>query len=59
MKINLALSELPNFTANPSDGLAEHHTGSIEMAPTIEYLEARVPGGPGRAGRRRCRSATA
>ncbi|MEH3139155.1 MAG: NAD(P)/FAD-dependent oxidoreductase [Mycobacterium kyogaense] len=40
VKINLALGELPNFTANPSDGLAEHHTGSVEMAPTMEYIEA-------------------
>jgi phytoene dehydrogenase-like protein len=39
VKINLALGELPNFTANPSDGLAEHHTGSVEMAPTMEYIE--------------------
>ena len=40
VKINVALSELPSFTANPSSGMAEHLTGSIEMAPSIEYLEA-------------------
>ena len=40
VKINLALGELPNFTADPSDGLAEHHTGSVEMAPTMEFIEA-------------------
>ena len=40
MKINLALAELPNFTADPSSGMAEHLTGSIEMAPTMEYIEA-------------------
>src|SRR6476659_4510475 len=39
VKINLALGELPNFTANPSNGLAEHHTGSVEMAPTVEFIE--------------------
>jgi phytoene dehydrogenase-like protein len=39
VKINLALAELPNFTANPSTGLAEHHTGSVEMAPTVEFIE--------------------
>jgi phytoene dehydrogenase-like protein len=39
VKINLALGELPNFTANPSTGLAEHHTGSVEMAPTVDYIE--------------------
>jgi phytoene dehydrogenase-like protein len=40
VKINLALSELPNFTADPSSGIAEHHTGSVEMAPTMEFIEA-------------------
>ncbi|HYZ66749.1 MAG TPA: NAD(P)/FAD-dependent oxidoreductase [Mycobacterium sp.] len=40
VKINLALGELPKFTADPSTGLAEHHTGSVEMAPTMEYIEA-------------------
>jgi phytoene dehydrogenase-like protein len=39
VKINLALSELPNFTADPGTELAEHHTGSVEMAPSIEYME--------------------
>lgn len=39
VKINLALSELPNFTANPGTNLQEHHTGSVEMAPSIEYME--------------------
>ena len=39
VKINLALGELPNFSADPSDGLAEHHTGSVEMAPTVEFIE--------------------
>jgi phytoene dehydrogenase-like protein len=39
VKINLALSELPNFTADPSTGQAEHHTGSVEMAPSMEFIE--------------------
>jgi phytoene dehydrogenase-like protein len=39
VKINLALGELPNFTATPGRGLAEHHTGSVEMAPTVEFIE--------------------
>ena len=39
VKINLALAELPSFTANPSNGLAEHHTGSVEMSPTMEFIE--------------------
>ena len=40
VKINLALGELPNFTADPSRGQAEHHTGSVEMAPSMEFIEA-------------------
>ena len=39
MKINLALAELPDFTADPGTDLHEHHTGSVEMAPTMEYIE--------------------
>ena len=39
VKINLALSELPNFTANPGSNQQEHHTGSVEMAPSVEYIE--------------------
>jgi phytoene dehydrogenase-like protein len=39
VKINLALAELPNFTADPGSNLQEHHTGSIEMAPSMEFIE--------------------
>jgi phytoene dehydrogenase-like protein len=39
VKINLALAELPDFTANPGTHLQEHHTGSVEMAPSVEYIE--------------------
>ena len=39
VKINLALGELPDFTANPGARLQEHHTGSVEMAPSMEYIE--------------------
>jgi phytoene dehydrogenase-like protein len=39
VKINLALAELPDFTADPGTDLAEHHTGSVEMAPSVEYIE--------------------
>jgi phytoene dehydrogenase-like protein len=39
VKINLALAELPDFTADPGTQLAEHHTGSVEMAPSMEYIE--------------------
>ena len=36
-KINLALSEVPKFTAGPSDG--SHLRGTIHIAPTLDYLE--------------------
>jgi len=39
VKINLALAELPDFTADPGSHLQEHHTGSVEMAPSMEYIE--------------------
>lgn len=41
MKINLAVSELPDFLAMP--GRAEvgpQHRGTIHISPTLEYLEA-------------------
>ncbi len=39
VKINLALAELPSFTADPGTELQEHHTGSVEMAPSVEFIE--------------------
>ena len=39
VKINLALSELPSFTADPTHRQAEHHTGSVEMAPSMDFIE--------------------
>jgi phytoene dehydrogenase-like protein len=39
VKINLAIDRLPSFTADPTEGQAEHHTGSVEMAPTMEFIE--------------------
>ena len=39
VKINLALAELPDFIADPGSNLQEHHTGSVEMAPTMDYIE--------------------
>jgi phytoene dehydrogenase-like protein len=39
VKVNLAIDRLPSFTADPSEGQAEHHTGSVEMAPTMEFIE--------------------
>jgi phytoene dehydrogenase-like protein len=37
VKINLALSELPDFTADP--GAGEHLGGAIELAHSIDYIE--------------------
>ncbi len=36
-KVNLALSELPNFTALP--GVGPHLKGAIAIAPSVDYLE--------------------
>jgi phytoene dehydrogenase-like protein len=36
-KVNLALSELPNFTCLPGSG--PHLRGAISISPSIEYLE--------------------
>ncbi len=38
-KINLALSELPNFTCLPASGVAPHHRGTIHISPTLDYME--------------------
>ncbi|MGH9291882.1 MAG: phytoene desaturase family protein [Acidimicrobiales bacterium] len=39
VKINLALGELPSFTADPGTDQQPHHTGSVEMAPSMEFME--------------------
>src|SRR5690606_24117221 len=39
MKINVALSEPPKFTAMPGDGVGPHHHGTMHIGPTLEYLE--------------------
>ncbi|MBX5463017.1 MAG: NAD(P)/FAD-dependent oxidoreductase [Steroidobacteraceae bacterium] len=36
-KVNLALSELPDFTCLP--GVGAHHRGAISISPSVEYLE--------------------
>ncbi len=38
-RMNVALSELPNFTCLPGTALAEHHTAGIIMAPSLQYME--------------------
>jgi phytoene dehydrogenase-like protein len=38
-RMNVALSELPDFSALPGRSLAEHHTSGIIMAPSLAYME--------------------
>ena len=39
-KINLALSQPPDFAATPSEGkLADHHRGTMHISPTLDFLE--------------------
>lgn len=38
-KINLALSEPPNFRADPSRGIADHHRGTMHICPTLDTIE--------------------
>jgi phytoene dehydrogenase-like protein len=38
-RMNVALSELPSFTALPGKTRAEHHTAGIIIAPTLKYME--------------------
>ena len=37
--MNVALSELPSFTALPGDEAADHHTAGIILAPTLAYMD--------------------
>lgn len=39
MKINVALAEPPNFTSQPSTGVAPHHRGTMHIGPTLDYIE--------------------
>jgi phytoene dehydrogenase-like protein len=39
MKINLALSELPDFTCMPGKTVGPQHRGTIHISPTLEYIE--------------------
>jgi phytoene dehydrogenase-like protein len=38
-RMNVALSELPDFKALPGRDLGEHHTAGIIMAPSLEYMD--------------------
>ena len=39
VKVNVAMSELPDFIAAPGKNLQEHHTGSVELCFSPEYAE--------------------
>lgn len=39
IKINVALNELPDFTALPGKTVGPQHRGTIHIAPTMEYME--------------------
>jgi phytoene dehydrogenase-like protein len=39
VKVNVALSELPDFTANPGTNQQDHHTGSVELCFSPRYAE--------------------
>jgi phytoene dehydrogenase-like protein len=38
-RMNVALSELPDFTCLPGRELGDHHTAGIIIAPTLAYME--------------------
>jgi phytoene dehydrogenase-like protein len=38
-RMNVALSELPDFTACPGKDVADHHTAGIIIAPSLNYME--------------------
>lgn len=38
-KINLALSEPPQFTCAPTTGIAPHHHGTMHISPTLDFIE--------------------
>jgi phytoene dehydrogenase-like protein len=39
LKINVALSEVPNFTALPGNGPGPQHRGTIHISPDLDYIE--------------------
>lgn len=38
-RMNVALSELPDFAALPGKALSDHHTAGIIVAPSLAYME--------------------
>jgi phytoene dehydrogenase-like protein len=39
VKINVALSELPDFRACPGSTASPHHRGTIHISPSLDYIE--------------------
>jgi phytoene dehydrogenase-like protein len=39
VKVNLAISELPDFVSHPGTHLQPHHTGSVELAHSMDYVQ--------------------
>jgi phytoene dehydrogenase-like protein len=39
VKVNVAMSELPDFIANPGKEQQDHHTGSVELCFSPQYAE--------------------
>lgn len=40
LRINVALSELPQFLCKPSDEIQDHHRSGIVIGPTLDYMES-------------------
>ena len=38
-RMNVALTELPDFSCLPGKGTGDHHTAGIIIAPTLKYME--------------------
>ena len=38
-RMNVALSELPDFTCLPGTAAADHHASGIVLAPTLDYMD--------------------
>ncbi|MFE0757289.1 phytoene desaturase family protein [Inquilinus sp. NPDC058860] len=38
-RMNVALSELPDFTCLPGKALADHHTSGIIIGPSLDYMD--------------------
>ncbi len=39
LRINVALSELPQFKCNPGARIQDHHRAGVIIGPTLEYME--------------------